>query len=394
MKKNRFERSLGQHAQGKSSKNGRRPIHGGLRLIVALLLVLLLAATTALAYASMRPLYVWLPVQVLKADRQATVDYQVDVRPAPGAPLQNIGRSPGFLSSTAERIQANFTYGWTIVQPEPVIWSSSVLATLRIREAANSRRILYEQQTVIEPAATGQETVGRLSVERQTTVDLAAYQALATELEANYRIPVASELVIGLRVETQFQLASGSAALVDQPAMVVPLGRDIIEIQAIQPRFKPHQLWRKLPYQVVVMQVPLFVFPIVGMLLITALILWLALTMTRRKSWFDRKLAQMQRLARGRLMLIADKAWEPEWCVTVSHYKTMVRTARKLKHPIFCHVDRQGSEPVAYFYVYYGENNYCLTFGPSGVVADEPTHSPTQDTGDVMDVSSDLDPVD
>ena len=45
----------------------------------------------------------------------------------------------------------------------------------------------------------------------------------------------------------------------------------------------------------------------------------------------------------------------------------MVRTARKLKHPVFCHVDRQGPFPVAYFYVYYGENNYCLTFQPEGV---------------------------
>ena len=394
MKKNRFERSLGQLAQEKTGNSGRRPVQGGLRLVVALLLVALLAATAALAFASMRPLFVWLPVQVLNAERQAAIDYQVEARPSPDTPLQNLGKSSVFLSSAADRIQADFTYSWLLARPEPVLWSSSVLATLRIREAGDTGRILFEQQTVVEPAATGQETTAHLTVNRRATVDLAAYQAQAAEWEANYRIPVISELVIGLQVETQFQLTSGNTALADQPALVLPLNQGIVEIQEEQTAFKPHRLWRRLPYQIVVMQLPLFVFPIVGVLLITALILWLALTKTRRKPWFDRQLARMQRLARGRLMLIADKAWEPEWCVTVSNYKTMVRTARKLKHPIFCHVDRQGTEPRAYFYVYYGENNYCLTFGPNGVVADQAGLSPAQDSGEIMDIPRDLDAVD
>ena len=61
-------------------------------------------------------------------------------------------------------------------------------------------------------------------------------------------------------------------------------------------------------------------------------------------------------------MIIGDKAWEPEWCISVTSFRTMVRTARKLKHPIFCFIERDSDQPIAYFYVYYGENNYCYTF--------------------------------
>ncbi len=57
--------------------------------------------------------------------------------------------------------------------------------------------------------------------------------------------------------------------------------------------------------------------------------------------------------------MIGDKAWEPEWCITASNFKTMVKTARRLKHPIFCFVDRESDVPAALFYVYFGENNYC-----------------------------------
>ncbi|MGI6327329.1 MAG: hypothetical protein ACOX1U_10400 [Saccharofermentanales bacterium] len=42
-------------------------------------------------------------------------------------------------------------------------------------------------------------------------------------------------------------------------------------------------------------------------------------------------------------MLIADKAWEPEWCVAIADFKSMVRTAKKLKYPIFCYVDQTST---------------------------------------------------
>lgn len=61
-------------------------------------------------------------------------------------------------------------------------------------------------------------------------------------------------------------------------------------------------------------------------------------------------------------MMIGDKAWEPEWCITASNFKTMVKTAKRLKHPIFCYIDRDSDVPAALFYVYYGENNYCYTY--------------------------------
>ena len=166
--------------------------------------------------------------------------------------------------------------------------------------------------------------------------------------------------------------------------MVIPLTPDTFEVREVIPRLGNIRAWRWLPYAIALLPVPFWAYYALDALLLTLLILWLSLTRTRRLDRFDRQLRRMQRLARGRLMLITDKAWEPEWCVTATDYRTLVKTARRLKHPIFCHVDRTGEQPVAYFYVYYGENNYCLTFRPEGVTATSPALQRPSSSGQLM----------
>jgi hypothetical protein len=124
-------------------------------------------------------------------------------------------------------------------------------------------------------------------------------------------------------------------------------------------------LHRTLPHLLVVAQIPYYWYLIAGLVFLGVLLSILLFTRSHR-DLFEREVRRMKRMARNRLMQIGDKAWEPEWCITATDYRTMVRTARKLKHPIFCYVDRESVPPAAYFYVYYGENNYCYTFkGPT-----------------------------
>jgi hypothetical protein len=68
------------------------------------------------------------------------------------------------------------------------------------------------------------------------------------------------------------------------------------------------------------------------------MILLLLITRSRpkvKKNQLARRLKRKLQLAKGRLVLIEDKAWEPERCVAVADFKSMVRTAKKLKYPIF-----------------------------------------------------------
>jgi hypothetical protein len=148
----------------------------------------------------------------------------------------------------------------------------------------------------------------------------------------------------------------------ERPSIVMPLGSETFTIKRVTADNQKANVWLMQRWQLLLTPLPIWVYPVAGGIGILLLILVLATTKTRRKLHFNRKVRRMQRKARGRLMLIGDKAWEPEWCITVASYKTMVKTARKLKHPIFCYVENKDEGPVAYFYVYYGENNYCYTY--------------------------------
>ena len=288
--------------------------------------------------------------------------YQVEVPGADVASTQMLGENQIYLSELARTIHPHFNYSWSAVNSANLTWTSSIIGTLRIIDGGDKNRILFEKKTVIAPAVIETKNTAGFTIDRNAAVDLAGFRAQADEFAGQSRIDIRTELVISLDVLTQVGLASGFESISDHPALVVPLTPDTFQITEDLSALGREKIWRWLPFQVVMAPFPFFWYPLTGVVFITGLILWLSLTKTRRKDKFERQLARMRRMARGQLMLISDKAWEPEWCITATDYRTMVKTARKLKHPIFCHVDRTGETPTAYFYVYYGENNYCLTF--------------------------------
>ncbi|MDD2534907.1 MAG: DUF5305 family protein [Eubacteriales bacterium] len=369
MKKSNFNLAADSLAENFADKNWRKPIHGLKRWLVIFILLLLIGLTSSLAYSFYRPIAILLPTQVYIAERTASIDYQVIQTAQDGASETYLGENQVYISGLTRAIKTDFHYSWLSPTAADLTWSDTVQAALRIREATGEQRILFEEQTPVVPVAVSALSVADYRLDRSAVVELAPYIEKAQAFADQSKIQIVSELVLSLAVKTQADVAGGLITQVDQPELIVPLTSDTFQIQEILPKLGRQRTWRLLPYAVNVLPIPFFIYPAVGAILVSLLILWLVLTRTKRPSQFDRQLRRMQRIARGRLMLISDKAWEPEWCVTASDYQSMVKTARKLKHPIFCYVDRSGETPAAYFYVYYGENNYCLTFRPEGVGA-------------------------
>ncbi len=374
MKKNDKPKSpenLGQILTRKTTR--RKTIHWLPRWSVALLLLLLIAATAIAGLSTFRPLYVPLPTIVYDVNRTSAVDYQVETRQADGAATSMLGENQIYLSELALAVHPHFTYNWMAADSSDLTWTSTVSGTLRMVDTEDKNRILFEKKTVLAPAVLETRTANGFMIDRAVEVDLKDFKAEALAFAMQSRTSIRTELVISLDVLTEAKLASGPLTLHDQPSLIVPLTADTFRITEDMSSAGSEKFWRWIPFQIIMAPIQFFWYPIVFVILFACLILWLTLTRTRRKDKFEKQLARMQRMAHGQLMLISDKAWEPEWCITATDYRTMVKTARKLKHPVFCHVDRTGEVPTAYFYVYYGENNYCLTFRPDNVAETQPS---------------------
>ncbi len=353
-------------SQPKNKTMRRRSVHWLVRLLVALVLVSLAALSTLAYWATFNVVTVTLPTRVYQASRQATIDYQV-VAKAPDAATETLaGEHAVYVSALAQAVRPVFHYTLTADSTQPLTVSSQILASLRIYSTKGQDQLLYEDSRIMAAPEVLSLTAAQYQIERTADIPLQDFQNQFHAFASQSPIAVRGELVISLVAKTETALSSGLSTLVDQPALVLPLTNDTFTISE-KVDLKPVSVWRLLPYQIVLQIFHPAVFPAAGVLFLAGLVLWLRLTQSRRKDPFEKKLARMQRQCRGRLMMIADKAWDPEWCITAQDFKTLVQTAKKLKHPVFCHVDRQGPYPVAYFYVYYGENNYCLTVRPEGV---------------------------
>jgi len=349
----------------KNRSKSRRKFHWLVRLLVALILASLSVLSLLAYWSTFNTVTVTLPTQVYQASRQATIDYQV-VSAAPEAAGETLaGENQVYISALAQSVRPVFQYTFTADSSQSMTVSSQVLATLRIFATKGQDQLLYEDSQIMADPEVTTLTAAEYQIERAADIPLQDFKNQFQAFASQTPLEVRGELVISLLAKTESLLPSGLSTLIDQPSLILPLTNDTFTITE-KTDFKPVAVWRPLPYQIVLTIFHPAVFPAAAVVFLVGLFIWLRLTQSRRKDPFEKKLAWMKRQCRGRLMMISDKAWEPEWCITSQDFKTMVRTAKKLKHPVFCHVDRQGSYPVAYFYVYYGENNYCLTFRPEG----------------------------
>lgn len=332
------------------------------RSFLILLLLVLIAAVAVAAWSAFRPVIVTWPVPVVRYNQTADINYVVKLNDSTFLDQSSQGMDLTYMTEYVASINPVFTYLLETNRDTSLSCEYEGFGTLRIRDAVNPAVILFEKKISLSPRKQLTGSGRSLQIEQALQADLTDYQQLIAEFQAESDIQAVYELAVGLDITVLINGIPQAITVRSTPALTLPLALDTFTITRQLPVQENHWVWQAVSYQLVLAPLPLWIHPLAAGSCLTLLVLVLVFTKNRRKRKFNKVLRKMLRAAKGRLMLIGNKAWEPEWCIIVTNYQAMIRTARKLKHPVFCYVDRYSANPIAYFYVYYGENNYCYQY--------------------------------
>ena len=131
-------------------------------------------------------------------------------------------------------------------------------------------------------------------------------------------------------------LPGGSETFVETASLLIPLQEPVFRITR-QDNRGPAELQpvtQTIRYQIHLDSIPYMIFLIAAGLSLLSLILLAATTCSRPKDRFWKTLRQMKHQLKGRLILIADKAWDPAWCVSIADFDSLADTSQKLKQPV------------------------------------------------------------
>jgi len=352
-----------QHASIANSPSDRfrKPLPRVFRYLVITLLVLGLILSATAQFAAFRPFVITLPTPMFAYRQSTRPTYTVNLMANPyfAEASQPAGRT--YLREFAQSVSVRFDSTFRTVLSGDLIIRSRIDAVLRIRDSKDHSIVLLEKTTNLKPSTdtplrSGHETIGT-----DAEVALQPYQETAGRFLRETGLAGSAELVVRFTADAVGSRYGQILTDHQESSVMIPLLVDQFRITTDEAAAN-RLLIRPVRYRVNPTRVPLFVFPLAIGCFLVLLILFLLLTRSRKADRFRRDVRKMLRYARKQLLLIGDKAWEPEWCITASDFKSLVRTARKLNHPVFCHVHDGPDEQAAYFYVYYGENNYCYTF--------------------------------
>ena len=349
----------------KQKRSSRRTLMNRLarRLMIGLLVLIIIVSVLA-GLLALNPLIFRWNAPVLRYTRTSAIDYFVDLQPDSFGGQTTLSADLVYLDHLVKGVQPTFIYTFDADREVDIQASWKTDATLRIRDAADPEAIVLNQTLPLVTVKKSQLTATKSWILNEPLkIDLASYRAAAAAFAENNPANLRYELVVVLDLDLAIIPAVASDVIhIREPlTLIIPLNQAQYRIERDLPAAMPEwaTIHQDMHYQVQLTGIPFYFFPIAAGLAFIVLVIFLAFTRSLPKDRFRGRLRRMLRLARGRLMLIGDKAWEPEWCVAVTDYRAMVRTAKRLKHPIFCYIDRMKPWPVAYFYVYYGENNYC-----------------------------------
>lgn len=356
------------------------------RLMIGLLILIIVVSVLA-GLLALNPLIFRWNAPVLRYTRSSAIDYFVDLQPGSFGGQTTIGQDLVYLDHLVKGVQPTFIYTFDADRDVDIQAAWKTDATLRIRDAADPEAIVLNQTLPLVTLKKSQLTETKSWILNEPLkIDLASYRAAAAAFSENNPANLRYELIVVLDLDLAITPAVAAEVIhIREPlTLIIPLNQAQYRIERVLPAAIPEwaTIRQDVHYQVQLTGIPFYFFPIAAGLAFIVLVIFLAFTRCLPKDRFRGRMRRMLRQARGRLMLIGDKAWEPEWCVAVTDYRAMVRTAKRLKHPIFCYIDRMKPWPVAYFYVYYGENNYChiYTEHPEMLHADD--LSPSNRGGD------------
>jgi hypothetical protein len=331
------------------------------RGLMIFLLIILTAAIGMAGYAARYPVVVAFSTDVLHYDQAASIDYQVMTRSNSFSDPTAQGMDLVYLKDYAEAVQARFSFDFTGDRPVDIAYRYSVRAEIQICDKSDPSQVLLKKTVVLVQDQAGQKTDGILHIEESILISLADYQAAAASFEPPEGVLVSRNLAVFLDVLADAALPVENKHLTSQPTLLIPLDQPEFRMTRSGTGNFSETVKQPVRYKLALVPLKFVVYPVAAAICLGLLVTILVTTRGRRKSSFEKKLRGMKRQARSRLLLIGDKAWEPEWCINVADFSSLVRTARKMKHPVFCFEDRRSETAAAYFYVYYGENNFCYT---------------------------------
>ena len=339
----------------------RHEMNRFLRRFLILILILMIAAVLLSGYASLFPVHFTAPVPVFTSS-DSRIDYEVLLKSNSFTDQLTMGMDQTYLLDFTQGVNAIFAHQRKVSRALNLRWLYRVDAVLEARAAGADGQLLLSRIIDLVPETAGAAEGSLLSVESTVDILFSDFDLFIREFNAQTSQPAVFELTVKMPVDVIADLPDGPFAIRDELILKIPLSLESFTITATKPANTPWPIWHTTGYRLVLAEIPFPVFPAMAAAAFLLLILLLTTTRSRPKSRLKRQLSRMLRLAKGQLMMIADKAWEPEWCIASADFRSMVNTAKKLKHPIFCYIDRQSQSLAAYFYVYYGENNYCYSF--------------------------------
>lgn len=341
---------------------GRRyPMNRVARTLLIILLILILAAAGLAWYASTYPLVIQLDRQTLAYNRASSINYTVNLKQDTFGDKTNLPMEQVYIRDTVDSLDLLFTYD--LFPDRSVNWNSSyqIDALVQVCDQDNPDMV-YLQQKINLVAPRELRDQSNLAIVDEIKIELDEYEALARQYNPDPNLPVTYRLQIRLSLNATAGLAGGSYVLADQLVMNIPLLEPSMLIERVLPPADQVLVRQPINYQLELAPLPFFIYPATGGLTLVLLILLLLVTKNRQKSRFQRLIKRRLRRVKKTLIFIGNKAWEPQWCIRITNFMSMARTAKKLKLPVFCYIEKRL--PVAYFYIQLGENNYCYIFSP------------------------------
>lgn len=339
----------------------RHPMNFWARTLLILLLALILAATGLAWYAGTHPVIIRLDRQTLVYDRTAAIDYTVNLKQGTFGDSGSLPMDQVYIRDTVASMDISFAYG--LHTDRQAVWDVAyrIDAVVQICDREDPD-IVYLQQSLSLLDTRELQGLQNIAVTETVTIDLAEYETLAAQYNPDPNLPVSYRLQVRLSLNAATGLLGGPYSLSDQLVMYIPLREPSLLIVRELPAADEVAVRQGVDYQLALTPLPFFVYPATAGLTLVLLVLLLLVTRNRHRSRFQRRLKRRLRRLRRTLILIGNKAWEPEWCVRITNFRSLVRTARKLRLPVFCYIERRL--PLAYFYVQIGENNYCYIYSP------------------------------
>lgn len=362
------------------------------RGLFIVLLSLLIAGCMLAGLAAWRPWIVSWDTTVIRQSGTGAVAYIVHLKPDAVPGLDQAPADAVYLDELVTAVEPTFTTTLTADRPVNASSFTTLSASIRAHEPGDHQPTLFQvSEAAMDPVSLSFASQLELQNSHALRIDLDPWRARAAAIAEKLEQQLAFELALTYRTDYTLELPGGPAVISETVTLIIPLNEPVYRIMRSESMgtdaLEPYN--QVLRYRVYLELFPWWVFLAAAVLSLISLLLLLFTTQSRPRDSFRRNLRRMKRQASGRLMMIGDRAWDPAWCVRVTDYAAMAKTARKLKHPLFCHVDELSAWPVAYFYAYYGENNYChiytehpemlgdsLTTGPA---AEDETEDEEQD---------------